>query len=150
MDCMVVPSCKFLLWIIIWPLVAMHLQVLSNYGWKKIMYTYNYIWCLSFLSSISFTLIPTIIPHIFRCAIYHVRNMIEPTSKSLAPWKASCQLIGPSFKQFAKGTSHIWQQIQHPISYLPYFVLTMQIFGVEDSMHHFIQTFTNNLSCMGN
>jgi hypothetical protein len=99
------------------------------------------IWCLSFFSSISFTLIPSIIPHVLRCAIYHVRNMIESTSKSSAPWKkASCQLIGPSFKQFAKGT-HIYDtKFNTQFHILPYFVLTMQLFGVEDPMHHFIQT----------
>lgn len=106
---------------------------------EKVMYTYNCIWSLSFFSSISFTWIPPIIPHVFKCPIYHGRNMIEPTSKSLAPWKASCQWLDHHSNNLLKGPTYTTPN-STPISYLPYFVLTMQIFGVEDSMHHFIQT----------
>jgi hypothetical protein len=75
----------------------------------------------------------------FKCPIYHGRNMIEPTSKSLAPWKASCQWLDHRSHNLPKGPTYTTPN-STPISYLPYFVLTMQIFGVEDSMHHFIQT----------
>lgn len=94
MDLMVVPSCKFLSWIIIWPFGRRASWSRFKLWLKKIMYTYNYIWkFVFFFHQFPSLCYPQLFPIVFKCPIYHGRNMIEPTSKSSAPWKASRQWV---------------------------------------------------------
>jgi hypothetical protein len=117
---------------------------------KIIMHTILlYLMFLSFFSSISFPLIPPIIPHVFKCPIYHGRNIIEPTSKSSAPWKASCQWLDHHSNNLPKGPTYMTPN-STPISLICTLFCShyanIWSWRLNASFH---TNFTNHLSCIG-